>query len=113
MSHLAFVCPGQGSQAVGMGRALAEASPAAAAVFAAADSALGEAVSALANIRASGTPYVALTHYPTTTANRSQKSGFDYTPLNLERAPFDWPPPLEVWVERGEPGKTLALWRFG
>ena len=30
-SHLAFVCPGQGSQAVGMGRALAEASPAAAA----------------------------------------------------------------------------------
>ena len=47
MSHLAFVCPGQGSQAVGMGRALAEASPAAAAVFAAADSALGESISSL------------------------------------------------------------------
>lgn len=48
MSPFAFVFPGQGSQAVGMGRALTAASPAAAAVFAAADEALGEAISALA-----------------------------------------------------------------
>ena len=48
MSTLAYVFPGQGSQAVGMGRALAEASPAAAAVFAAADAALGEPLSQLA-----------------------------------------------------------------
>jgi [acyl-carrier-protein] S-malonyltransferase len=48
MSHLAFVCPGQGSQAVGMGRALAADSPAAAAVFVAADRALGESISELA-----------------------------------------------------------------
>lgn len=48
MSHLAFVCPGQGSQAVGMGRNLAADSPAAAAVFAAADRALGESISGLA-----------------------------------------------------------------
>lgn len=44
----AYVFPGQGSQAVGMGRALAQASPAAAAVFDAADAALGEPLSALA-----------------------------------------------------------------
>ena len=47
-STLAFVFPGQGSQSVGMGQALAAASPAAAAVFAAADAALGEPISALA-----------------------------------------------------------------
>ena len=48
MHQIAFVFPGQGSQSVGMGRALAEASPAAAAVFAAADAALGEPISRLA-----------------------------------------------------------------
>lgn len=44
---VAFLFPGQGSQAVGMGQALAEASPAARAVFERADAALGEALSTL------------------------------------------------------------------
>jgi [acyl-carrier-protein] S-malonyltransferase len=48
MSTTAFVFPGQGSQAVGMGQALAAASPAAAAIFAEADAALGEPISRLA-----------------------------------------------------------------
>jgi [acyl-carrier-protein] S-malonyltransferase len=48
MSPFAFVFPGQGSQSVGMGRELATSSPAAAAVFAAADAALGEPISTLA-----------------------------------------------------------------
>lgn len=48
MRHLAFVCPGQGSQTVGMGRAVAEDSPAAAAIFTRADEALGESISDLA-----------------------------------------------------------------
>ena len=48
MHQLAFVFPGQGSQSVGMVRALATESPAAAAVFAAADEALGESISTLA-----------------------------------------------------------------
>jgi [acyl-carrier-protein] S-malonyltransferase len=44
----AFVFPGQGSQYVGMGLALSEASAAAAEVFASADEALGEPISMLA-----------------------------------------------------------------
>jgi len=43
----AFVFPGQGAQTIGMGRALAEAYPAARAVFEEVDAALGEALSAL------------------------------------------------------------------
>ena len=41
----AFVFPGQGSQAVGMGKALAEAFPAARQVFEEVDAALGEKLS--------------------------------------------------------------------
>ncbi len=48
MTTSAFVFPGQGSQSVGMGQALVAASPAAAAVFAAADAALDEPLSRLA-----------------------------------------------------------------
>lgn len=48
MTNVAFIFPGQGSQSVGMGRDLAAASPAAAAVLAEADAALGEPISVLA-----------------------------------------------------------------
>src|SRR4029079_14743407 len=44
---VAFVCPGQGSQYVGMGRALIDVSPAAADVFAEADEALAEPITPL------------------------------------------------------------------
>lgn len=48
MDRIALVFPGQGSQSVGMGRALAAASPAASAVLEEADDALGESISRLA-----------------------------------------------------------------
>lgn len=43
----AFVCPGQGAQSIGMGKALADAYPAAKAIFQEVDDALGEQLSAL------------------------------------------------------------------
>jgi [acyl-carrier-protein] S-malonyltransferase len=48
MSSYALVFPGQGSQSVGMGRALADASPSAAAIVAEADAALDAPISPLA-----------------------------------------------------------------
>jgi malonyl CoA-acyl carrier protein transacylase len=54
---IAFLFPGQGSQAVGMGRAFAEDSPAATAVWRKADEALGGAVAALKK-RGISHPYV-------------------------------------------------------
>ncbi len=48
MSQIALVFPGQGSQYLGMGRALAESSPVAADVFRAVDDALGEPLSRVA-----------------------------------------------------------------
>lgn len=47
MAGFAFIFPGQGSQTVGMGKALADAFPAAKAVFDEVDAALGEALSDL------------------------------------------------------------------
>ncbi len=47
MTRIAFIFPGQGSQAVGMGKELADAFPAARAVFDEVDAALGEKLSGL------------------------------------------------------------------
>ncbi len=47
MSRIAFIFPGQGSQAVGMGKELADAFPAAQGVFDEVDAALGESLSKL------------------------------------------------------------------
>jgi SAM-dependent methyltransferase len=70
---------------------------------------------AIANIRAAPT-YLLTTTFPEQRANDDIRTG-DWRPLNLEAAPFHWPPPREVLVEGCTEAdglfadKSLGLWR--
>lgn len=71
---------------------------------------------ALANIQASGATYLLTTTFLEHDANTDIEDG-DWRMLNLERAPFNLPPPIDVLVEDCEEGdgayadKALGLWR--
>jgi SAM-dependent methyltransferase len=71
---------------------------------------------ALANIARSGIPYLLTTTFPATEENEDVVTG-DWRLLNLERAPFSFPPPLELLNEHCTEGdgrfadKSLGLWR--
>jgi SAM-dependent methyltransferase len=71
---------------------------------------------ALANLRRSGVTWLLATTFPDEPANRDIVTG-DWRPLNLERAPFGFPPPRELLREGcTEQGgtfadKSLGLWR--
>ena len=94
MTSVAFVFPGQGSQSVGMGQALAAASPAAAAVFAEADAALGEPISA----PRLGGPGGASSTGPRTPSRRSSRP----------RSPTS-PPLRERWAAAGHQRPGAAV----
>lgn len=70
---------------------------------------------ALANIRASGAKYLLTTTFLDHDANTDIEDG-DWRMLNLERAPFNLPPAIEVLIEGCEEGggayadKALGLW---
>lgn len=70
---------------------------------------------ALANVRASGSRYLLMTHFPEVENNRDIADG-DWRPLNFQLAPFHLPPPLQRIVENcAEAGgaysdKSLGLW---
>ena len=72
---------------------------------------------AVAQLRASGAEWVLTTTFPEWDVNSDCEDG-DWRALNLQRAPFDWPAPMEVINERcgeGDGGwrdKSLALWRL-
>lgn len=73
--------------------------------------------SALGGVGRSGARYLLTTTFPGLPANRDITDG-DWRPLNLERPPFDFPPPDATLVEGcAEEGgayadKTLAAWDF-
>ena len=70
---------------------------------------------ALANVRASGSRYLLMTHFPEVESNRDIADG-DWRPLNFQLAPFHLPPPLQRIVENcaeadgAYSDKSLGLW---
>jgi hypothetical protein len=74
------------------------------------------AQAALRNILASDFTYLLLTTFPSRETNEDIPSGL-WRPLNLEKAPFHFPPPTTLLVEQcsEESGayadKALGLWR--
>jgi len=77
---------------------------------------LGDAMSALRTMAAADIGFVLLTTFPTRDANTDIATG-KWRPLNLERAPFNLPPPRRLLVEgctekEGRfADKALGLWR--
>lgn len=71
---------------------------------------------ALDQVRASGARYLMATTFPDTQVNHDITVG-DFRPINLQRAPFHFPPPLELVVEGcTEAGgrhadKAMGVWR--
>lgn len=70
---------------------------------------------ALGTMILSGSRYLVTTTFPTRESNVDQEAG-SWQPLNLQRAPFYFPPPLELLNEgyTGDagayPDKSLGLW---
>lgn len=77
-----------------------------------------DAAAALANFRRTGARYLILTTFVGERSNPDIASG-QWRPLNMERTPFHFPPPLALVDERcDESGgmysdKRLGLWQFG
>ena len=71
----------------------------------------------LKTFRESGATYLLATTYPTRTSNWDIVTG-SWRPINLEKRPFNFPPPIDRIVEGsteydGEySDKTLAVWRL-
>lgn len=65
---------------------------------------------AIANIRASGARYLAVTQFPEEMNNRNQESGFRYRAINFQLSPFNWPSPLSITKDSSHPGKYMAFW---
>lgn len=72
---------------------------------------------ALSNIIASGSRYLLTTSFVDRERNYNIASG-EWRPINLERPPYDFPPPIHVIIENctqdegAYPDKSLLLWEM-
>lgn len=77
-----------------------------------------DVLDALANLRRTGAEYLIATTFVGDRPNHDIATG-EWRPLNMERPPFSFPPPLALVDERCHhtggiyADKRLALWRFG
>jgi hypothetical protein len=69
-----------------------------------------DAAKALRNIKQSGARLFLSTTYPQVTKNQDIVTG-RWRPVNLETAPFNFPPPMELIHEDPSSGKCMGLWR--
>jgi len=71
----------------------------------------------IARFRASGAHWLLTTTFPEWEVNLDCEDG-DWRALNMQRAPFSWPAPAELIIERCDEGngdwrdKSLGLWRL-
>lgn len=72
---------------------------------------------AVARLRATGETWLLATTFPDWTVNQDCEDG-DWRALNMQRAPFRWPDPIELIDEQCDEGdggwrdKSLGLWRL-
>lgn len=75
-----------------------------------------DALRAIEQLKQSGCTYVLLTTFPKHTANYNITTG-EWRALNMERAPFSFPPPMALYAEKPTDGyaeyadKALGLWK--
>lgn len=76
-----------------------------------------DALLAIANVRASGANYLATTTFSGRATNPDVATG-DWRPVNLQRAPFNFPAPIELINEGCTEGggvfadKSIGVWRI-
>lgn len=72
---------------------------------------------AVANIRASGSGLLMATTFPETQMNRDIAIG-DFRPINLQAPPFNFPPPIDLFIEQctesdgAHADKAMGVWRI-
>ena len=76
-----------------------------------------DGIKAVNNLIRSGSTYLLMTHFPAVESN-ADTSGTHWRPLNMEKAPFNFPPPITFYSTdytdngRHYPGNGMGLWRI-
>ena len=70
---------------------------------------LADGLKVLENFKRSGARYLLISTYPAVRENGDIVTGH-WRKLNMQLAPFGFPPPIESIAERGVPGLCLGVW---